>query len=127
LIAELARIFHQQSKLYLSVPASNPEFDYAYLSTLADGLILMNYDQHYPGGAPGAIAGQDWFTQNLVKALKLIPVAKNHLRHRQLRIRLTTDAKGKPGMAGVHNVSVQEAWLEARATQKQILILIRTC
>jgi len=121
LIAELASDLHQHNqKLYLSVPASNPEFDYAYLSTLADGLILMNYDQHYPGGAPGAIAGQDWFTQNLVKALKLIPREKIICAIGNYGYDWTTDAKGKPGMAGVHNVSVQEAWLEARDSEANI-------
>ena len=121
LIAELASDLHQHNqKLYLSVPASNPEFDYAYLSTLADGLILMNYDQHYPGGAPGAIAGQDWFTQYLVKALKLIPREKIICAIGNYGYDWTTDAKGKPGMAGVHNVSVQEAWLEARDSEANI-------
>ena len=121
LIAELASDLHQHNqKLYLSVPASNPEFDYAYLSTLADGLILMNYAQHYPGGAPGAIAGQDWFTQNLVKALKLIPREKIICAIGNYGYDWTTDAKGKPGMAGVHNVSVQEAWLEARDSEANI-------
>ncbi len=112
---------HQRNqKLYLSVPAANPDFDYAYMSNLADGLILMNYDQHYPGGNPGAIAGQDWFTQNLVKALEGHPPRKDHLRHRQLRIRLDDRSKGKPGHVGVHNVSVQEAWLEARDSEANI-------
>ena len=77
LIAELAGDLHQRNqKLYLSVPASNPDFDYVFMSKYADGLILMNYDQHYPGGAPGAIAGQDWFMKNLTEALKVIPREK---------------------------------------------------
>ncbi len=98
LIAELASDLHQHNqKLYLSVPAANPEFDYSYMAKLVDGLILMNYDQHYPGGEPGAIAGQDWFTQNLANALKVDPARKNHLRHRQLRIRLDDGQEGKAG------------------------------
>ena len=121
LITELASDLHQRNqKLYLSVPASNPDFDYAFLSNLADGLILMNYDQHYPGGAPGAIAGQDWFTQNLTKALKSIPREKIICAIGNYGYDWTTAKNGKPGMAGVHNVSVQEAWLEARDSESDI-------
>jgi len=121
LVAELASDLHQHNqKLYLSVPASNPDFDYALLSKVADGLILMNYDQHYPGGAPGAIAGQDWFTQNLVKALKVMPREKIICAIGNYGYDWTTDKTGKPGMAGVHNVSVQEAWLEARDSETTI-------
>jgi cellulose synthase/poly-beta-1,6-N-acetylglucosamine synthase-like glycosyltransferase/peptidoglycan/xylan/chitin deacetylase (PgdA/CDA1 family)/spore germination protein YaaH len=121
LIAELASDLHQRNqKLYLSVPAANPDFDYAYMSKMADGLILMNYDQHYPGGSPGAIAGQDWFTQNLVKALKVVPREKIICAIGNYGYDWTTDKKGKPGMAGVHNVSVQEAWLEARDSESDI-------
>jgi cellulose synthase/poly-beta-1,6-N-acetylglucosamine synthase-like glycosyltransferase/peptidoglycan/xylan/chitin deacetylase (PgdA/CDA1 family)/spore germination protein YaaH len=121
LIAELASDLHQHNqKLYLSVPAANPDFDYVYLSKYADGLILMNYDQHYPGGPPGAIAGQDWFVQNLVKALQVIPREKIICAIGNYGYDWTTDKKGKPGMAGVHNVSVQEAWLEARDSEADI-------
>jgi cellulose synthase/poly-beta-1,6-N-acetylglucosamine synthase-like glycosyltransferase/peptidoglycan/xylan/chitin deacetylase (PgdA/CDA1 family)/spore germination protein YaaH len=121
LISELAGDLHQHNqKLYLSVPANNPEYDYTFLSKLADGLILMNYDQHYPGGEPGAIASQDWFTQNLVAALKRIPREKIIVAIGNYGYDWATAAKGKPGMAGVHNVSVQEAWLEARDSETDI-------
>jgi cellulose synthase/poly-beta-1,6-N-acetylglucosamine synthase-like glycosyltransferase/peptidoglycan/xylan/chitin deacetylase (PgdA/CDA1 family) len=121
LIAELANDLHQRNqKLYLSVPAANPDFDYVYLSKYADGLILMNYDQHYPGGAPGAIAGQDWFMKNLTEALKVIPREKIICAIGNYGYDWTTDKQGKPGMAGVHNVSVQEAWLEARDSESDI-------
>jgi len=121
LIAELSSDLHQHGqKLYLSVPAADPDFDYVYMSKQADGLILMNYDQHYPGGAPGAIAGQDWFTQNLTKALRVIPREKIICAIGNYGYDWTTAKKGKPGMGGVHNVSVQEAWLEARDSETDI-------
>ncbi len=121
LIAELSSDLHQRNqKLYISVPAADPDFDYAYLAKLADGLILMNYDQHYPGGAPGAIAGQDWFTQNLANRLKVIPREKIICAIGNYGYDWTTAKKGKPGMAGVHNVSVQEAWLEARDSEADV-------
>jgi len=120
-VAELANDLHSQGKkLYLCVMASDPSLDYAALAKSADGLILMNYDQHYPGGAPGAIAGQDWFTQNLVDKLKLIPREKLICAIGNYGYDWTTDKKGKPGAFGVHNVSVQEAWLEARDSEADV-------
>ena len=53
-----------------AVPVNDRTFDYAGISHIADGLILMNYDQHYPGGDPGAVSSQDWFVKNLQEALK---------------------------------------------------------
>src|SRR5271157_1391416 len=38
-------------KLYIAVPVNDKDFDYANVSRNADGIILMNYDEHYPGGA----------------------------------------------------------------------------
>ena len=75
----------------------------------------MNYDQHYPGGEPGAVAGQDWFLKNLQDALKVIPKEKiicavgNYGYDWAMK---KGQKKGTPP-ADVHNVSVQDAWLEA--------------
>ncbi len=121
LIAELASDLHQRNqKLYISVPSANSDFDYGYMAKFADGLIVMNYDQHYPGGEPGAIAGQDWFTQNLMKALTVVPREKIICAIGNYGYDWTTAPKGKPGMAGVHNVSVQDAWLEARDSEAEV-------
>ena len=40
-------------KVYVSVPAGNQDFDYKYLATHSDGLILMDYDQHSGASAAG--------------------------------------------------------------------------
>ena len=69
-------------KLYIAVPVNDKTFDYSAIAQISDGLILMNYDQHYPGGDPGPVAGQDWFLKNLQDALKVIPEGKDHLRRR---------------------------------------------
>ena len=47
----------------------------------------MNYGQHQSATGPGAIAGQDWFANNL-RAASSRAAGKDHLRARQLRIRL---------------------------------------
>ena len=54
LLNELSSDLHARGmKLYVSVPAHNQEFDYAAISAPADGVIVMNYDEHYPGAASG--------------------------------------------------------------------------
>ena len=43
----------------------------------ADGVVLMNYDEHYPSpGTAGPVASQDWFIDNLKAASKVIPKDK---------------------------------------------------
>ena len=63
-------------KLYVAVPSKNPEWNYSAVAAAADGVILMNYDEHYPGGQPGPVASQDWFVDNLESALKVVPKDK---------------------------------------------------
>jgi cellulose synthase/poly-beta-1,6-N-acetylglucosamine synthase-like glycosyltransferase/peptidoglycan/xylan/chitin deacetylase (PgdA/CDA1 family) len=102
-------------KLYIAVPVNDKTFDYSAIAKISDGLILMNYDQHYPGGDAGAVAGQEWFVKNLQEALKVIPKEKiicavgNYGYDWAMK---KGQKKGTPPEA-VHNVSVQDAWLEA--------------
>jgi spore germination protein YaaH len=61
-------------QLYVSVQARNQEYDYAAVAAQADGVVLMNYDEHYPSpGTAGPVASQDWFTDNLKAAIKVVP------------------------------------------------------
>ena len=89
---------------------------------IADGLILMNYDQHYPGGDPGPVASQDWFVKNLQDALKVIPQEKiiaavaNYGYDWAMK---KGQKKGTPP-EDVHNVSAQEAWLEASDAETDV-------
>jgi cellulose synthase/poly-beta-1,6-N-acetylglucosamine synthase-like glycosyltransferase/peptidoglycan/xylan/chitin deacetylase (PgdA/CDA1 family) len=109
-------------KLYIAVPVNDKQFDYSAVAQFADGVILMNYDQHYPGGTPGAVAGQDWFVQNLEDALTVIPREKIIAAIGNYGY----DWANKPGQKkgtppeAVHNVSVQDAWLEAEEAETDI-------
>ena len=121
LIAELAADLHARGlKLYVSVPIANPDFDYPFMAKQVDGLILMNYDEHYPGGAPGAIASQEWFTANLEKAIKQIPREKILCAIGNYGYDWVTIKGKKPFPTNAHNVSVQEAWIEARDAESEI-------
>lgn len=69
----------------LSLPAKtsdNPNntwsgaYDYSQLSNYVDSIVIMTYDEHYPGGAPGAIASITW-VENVIKyAISVIPKEK---------------------------------------------------
>src|SRR5208337_40878 len=117
LVQELYDDLHAKGmKLYIAVPVNDKTFDYPAIAKVSDGLILMNYDQHYPGGEPGPVAGQEWFLKNLQDALKVIPKEKiicavgNYGYDWAMK---QGQKKGTPP-AAVHNVSVQEAWLAAQ-------------
>src|ERR1700735_3136645 len=123
LLNELSLDLHTRGmKLYVSVPAHNLEFDYGAISTPADGVGVMNYDEHYPGGPSGAVASQDWFVNNLKFAVQKIPREKlicaiaNYGYDWVLKPK-----KGKlPPDAHDSSVSVQEAWLAARESDEDV-------
>ena len=109
-------------KLYIAVPVNDKQFDYGAVAQFADGIILMNYDQHYPGGSPGAVAGQDWFVKNLEDALTVMPREKIIAalgNYGYDWAQKPGQKKGTPPEA-VHNVSVQDAWLEAEEAETAI-------
>ncbi len=109
-------------KLYIAVPVNDKDFDYAAVAKSADGIILMNYDEHYPGGESGAVASQDWFLNNLKDALKVIPREKIIAAVGNYGYDWAMKKGQKKGAtpADVHNVSVQEAWLEASDAETDI-------
>jgi cellulose synthase/poly-beta-1,6-N-acetylglucosamine synthase-like glycosyltransferase/spore germination protein YaaH/peptidoglycan/xylan/chitin deacetylase (PgdA/CDA1 family) len=123
LLNELSADLHTKGlKLYVSVPAHNEEFDYPAIAAPVDGVVVMNYDEHYPGAASGPVASQDWFVENLNFAVKAIPREKlicaiaNYGYDWVLKPK-----KGKlPADAKDHGVSVQEAWLEARDSDEDV-------
>jgi cellulose synthase/poly-beta-1,6-N-acetylglucosamine synthase-like glycosyltransferase/spore germination protein YaaH/peptidoglycan/xylan/chitin deacetylase (PgdA/CDA1 family) len=123
LLNELSSDLHARGmKLYVSVPAHNEEFDYAAIAAPADGVVVMNYDEHYPGGESGAVSSQDWFVDNLKFVVNVIPRDKlicaiaNYGYDWVLKPK-----KGKlPADAKDHSVSVQEAWLEARDSEEDV-------
>ena len=124
LLKELSDDLHARGmKLYVSVQARNQEYDYAAVAAQVDGVVLMNYDEHYPSpGTAGPVASQDWFTDNLKAAIKVVPKDK------------LISAIGNYGYDWVHkpkrgalppgvkdiNVTVQDAWLAARDSEADV-------
>jgi cellulose synthase/poly-beta-1,6-N-acetylglucosamine synthase-like glycosyltransferase/peptidoglycan/xylan/chitin deacetylase (PgdA/CDA1 family) len=118
LVAELASDLHARGmKLYVALPAHNMDFDYAYVAGHADGVILMDYDQHYPDGPPGPVAAQSWFTDNVISALKAMPREKIILAVGNYGYEWASDPKHPERTARAKTVPVQEAWLTARESE----------
>jgi peptidoglycan-N-acetylglucosamine deacetylase len=77
LIAALYADFHPRNlRLYVNVPISTAPAVLSFIAANSDGVVLMNYDEHQTGTAPGPIAGQDWFENNLRNALAVVPREK---------------------------------------------------
>lgn len=123
LLNELAGDLHAKGmKLYVSVQVRNADYDYKAISAAVDGVVIMNYDEHFPNGTPGPVASQDWFTDNLKSAIYEIPKDKlicaignygyDWVEHPK-KGKLPPDEKDK-------SVSVQEAWIGSRDSEEDI-------
>src|SRR5579864_9032639 len=123
LLQEISDDLHGKSmKLYVSVPPHNEDFNYPAVASRVDGVVLMNYDEHYPEGTSGPVASQDWFVANLKFASKVVPLDKLICAignygydwvQKPKRGKLPPDVRDT-------NVSVQEAWLAARDSEEDI-------
>ena len=122
LLRELASDLHEKGlKLYVSVQVRNEDYDYPAISSVVDGVVIMNYDEHYPNGTPGPVASQDWFTSNVQKAIKEIPREKLICAIGNYGYDWVERPKGKlPPGAADKNVSVQDAWIGSRDSEEDI-------
>src|SRR5579862_9412671 len=124
LLKELSADLHGKGmKLYVSVQARNSEYDYAAIASHADGVVLMNYDEHYPSpGTQGPVASQDWFVANLKAAIKVIPKDKLISAIGNYGYDWVQKPKHGPLPPGVKdtNVTVQDAWLAARDSEADV-------
>ena len=123
LLKELSGDLHGRGmKLYVAVPPHNDEFNYSAIAAAADGVVLMNYDEHFPGGASGTVASQDWFVKNLTFATTVIPREKIICAVANYGYDWVLKPKKGNLPAELHDssVSVQEAWLEARDSDEDV-------
>jgi len=123
LLNELASDLHNKGlKLYVSVQVRNEDFDYKAISAAVDGVVIMNYDEHFPGGTPGPVASQDWFMDNLDSAVEEIPKQKLICAIGNYGYDwVDRPEKGKlPPSEADKSVSVQEAWLGARDSEEDV-------
>jgi cellulose synthase/poly-beta-1,6-N-acetylglucosamine synthase-like glycosyltransferase/peptidoglycan/xylan/chitin deacetylase (PgdA/CDA1 family) len=123
LLRELSQDLHARGmKLYVAVPPHNDEFDYPAVAAAVDGVVLMDYDEHYPGGKSGPVASQDWFLDNLKYARTVIPQNKIICAIANYGYDWVLKPKDGKLPPGEHDsgVSVQEAWLAARDSDEDV-------
>ena len=125
LLNEVSSDLHTKGmKLYVSLPVRNADYDYEGIASAVDGVVIMNYDEHYPGANPGPVASQEWFTSNLEAALEAIPKEKiicAIANYGYDWVERPKSKKGKlpPGEAD-KTVSVQDAWVGSRDSEEDI-------
>ncbi len=74
LLVDLKNALHPRGlRLTVDVSIYDPAYDLEYIGALADGVIAMAYDQHYPASEPGPISGGKWFSDSVVQALARVP------------------------------------------------------
>ena len=123
LLREVSSDLHSRGmKLYVAVPPHSNEYDYPAIAAAADGVVLMNYDEHYPGGESGPVASQDWFVQNLTFAKSAIPREKIICAIANYGYDWVLKPKKGALPPGVHDstVSAQDAWLAARDSEEDV-------
>jgi peptidoglycan-N-acetylglucosamine deacetylase len=123
LLQELSADLHARGmKLYVSVPPHNGEYDYGAVSAAADGVVLMNYDEHYPGGPSGPVASQDWFVHNLQFAETVIPREKIICAIANYGYDWALKPKNGKLPPGEHDspAKAQDAWLSARDSDQDV-------
>jgi spore germination protein YaaH len=113
--AELASDLHSRGwKLFVAVPAGDPDFEFASLAAHADALIVMNYDQHFDRTKAGPVASHGWFTGNLLRIMRTVPAEK-------LICGIGNYGYEWPkGQNASRSLSVPDAWGNARRTGSKI-------
>jgi cellulose synthase/poly-beta-1,6-N-acetylglucosamine synthase-like glycosyltransferase/peptidoglycan/xylan/chitin deacetylase (PgdA/CDA1 family)/spore germination protein YaaH len=120
LIQELGQDLHARGlRLYVNVPVADKDYDYPRLAASADGMVIMNYDQHQTTSGPGQVAAQDWFSDNLKQAIKDIPKTKIICAIGSYGYDWKLSAR-KKRVLNVDTNNVQEAWLHARESSAEI-------
>jgi len=133
LVQTLYNDFHPRNlRLYITVPVEDADFNLKFLSSNSDGIILMNYDEHQSGTAPGPVAGQDWFANNLRAAMQIVPREKLIVSIGNYGYDWTSDLPPPP-VKGSHSkkkppppelstayLSTQEVWQQAADSEAKI-------
>jgi cellulose synthase/poly-beta-1,6-N-acetylglucosamine synthase-like glycosyltransferase/peptidoglycan/xylan/chitin deacetylase (PgdA/CDA1 family)/spore germination protein YaaH len=137
LVQSLVDNLHQRNlKVYVNAPVNDDSVDLQFVGSHADGVVLMNYDQHETGTDPGPIAGQDWFENNLRNAMKIVPREKIICSIGNYGYDWTSPLPQLPGarrkgrapvkpnnqVLSAVNLSTQGIWQEASDSDAQIVL-----
>jgi len=119
-IRELYTEMHARNlRLYVNTAASTEDDDLKQLADNSDGVILMNYDEHEANSDPGPVASQQWFVDNLRRAIKDVPREKlicavgNYGYDWTLSIPDKKNKNARPQVLNTEDLQVNEAWQRA--------------
>jgi peptidoglycan-N-acetylglucosamine deacetylase len=77
-LALLAEALHRHGMyLTVDVPLNEEQYDAEAISRVADAVVIMAYDEHFPGGAAGPIASLEWFEDGIRDAVHRIGAKKS--------------------------------------------------
>ncbi|HVJ07158.1 MAG TPA: glycosyltransferase [Acidisarcina sp.] len=114
-IGDLYSQLHAKNlRLYVNTGVGASDDELKFLAANSDAILLMNYDEHEMESEPGPVAGQEWFTANLQRVLKLVPKQRiicalgNYGYDWSMSI--PKDKKTKPKVLNVDVLNVQDAW-----------------
>ncbi|MCD2345884.1 glycosyl hydrolase family 18 protein [Clostridium guangxiense] len=113
---ELYNTLHTQGfYVTIAVPAKTSDsssaswsgaYDYAALSNASDQIVLMTYDEHYPGGTYGSIASIGW-VENVIKyASSVIPRGKILLGTAAYGYDWSSSTAKAYGISGIYNLAL---------------------
>ena len=89
----------------------NAHYKWAEQGVMADYVIIMGYDEHYNGGAPGSVASLGYVRDGIENTLKLVPREKVILGVPfYTRVWTETDEGVKSSALGIEEA---KAWIEA--------------
>jgi peptidoglycan-N-acetylglucosamine deacetylase len=118
-IAELATALHSAGlKLMVALPARDESYDYGFFGKQCDAILLMNYDQHWLTSAPGPIAAQDWYVENLRQVLQTVPAQKIIAAVGNYAYDWSEAPKKKPEPA--ESLTIQEALVRASESETDV-------
>ena len=117
--AELESALHSEGlKLMIALPARDDIYDYKFFGKHCDAVVLMNYDEHWLTSAPGPIASQDWYVENLRQVMKEVPAQKIIVAVGSYAYDWSEAAKKTYEPA--QSLTIQEALLRAYESETQV-------
>ena len=94
-----AQMHARNLRLYVNVAVATSDKDLKSIAANSDGIILMNYDEHQDTSDPGPNRQPAVVRRQSRPRAQDRAQGKNHLRHRQLRLRLDaidSQSQGSP-------------------------------
>ena len=74
-LVELRKALHEHDmRLTVDIAVNDPVYDIEYIGNVADAVMVMAYDEHFPTSAPGPIASDTWFREAVQSVQARLPV-----------------------------------------------------